>query len=371
MGRKRTPGLYKRGEFWHVDKKIGGYRLCESTGAIELEDAEKYLAHRVEEIRQAAIYGVRQKHLFREACAKYLLENQHKKSIGDDAMHFKFLDQYVGQLSIDQIHNGSLQPFIEKRLAEGRKTKTINLALGSLRHMLNLAASEWIDEQGLTWLQTAPKIKLLSIKDARGPYPLSWEEQNKLFEALPDHLREMALYKVNTGCREQEVCLLSWAWEIPLPELNTSVFIIPGTVVKNKDDRLVVLNKIAKEVVDRQRGKHSSRVFSYYGKPLSRMNNSAWKQVRKKVGLKQVRVHDLKHTFGRRLRAAGVSFEDRQDLLGHRSARITTHYSAAELHQLIAAANKVCDQGGQKQVLTLMRLKSDWQSMNTGLIQAN
>jgi hypothetical protein len=30
-----------------------------------------------------------------------------------------------------------------------------------------------------------------------------------------------------------------------------------------------------------------------------------------------------KHTFGRRLRAAGVSFEDRQDLLGHRSVRIT------------------------------------------------
>ena len=37
------------------------------------------------------------------------------------------------------------------------------------------------------------------------------------------------------------------------------------------------------------------------------------------VGLPQVRVHDLKHTFGRHLRAAGVSFEDRQDLLGHRS----------------------------------------------------
>jgi integrase len=55
-----------------------------------------------------------------------------------------------------------------------------------------------------------------------------------------------------------------------------------------------------------------------------------------------VRVHDLKHTFGRRLRAAGVSFEDRQDLLGHRSGRITTHYSAAELTNLIEAANKVC-----------------------------
>jgi integrase len=54
-----------------------------------------------------------------------------------------------------------------------------------------------------------------------------------------------------------------------------------------------------------------------------------------------VRVHDLKQTFGRRLRAAGVSFEDRQDLLGHKSGRITTHYSAAELHNLIKAANSV------------------------------
>jgi formylglycine-generating enzyme required for sulfatase activity len=65
------------------------------------------------------------------------------------------------------------------------------------------------------------------------------------------------------------------------------------------------------------------------------------------AGLPQVRVHDLKHTFGRRLRAAGVSFEDRQDLLGHRSGRITTHYSAAELSRLIEAANSVCDRDGR------------------------
>ena len=67
-----------------------------------------------------------------------------------------------------------------------------------------------------------------------------------------------------------------------------------------------------------------------------------------RAGLPQVRVHDLKHTFGRRLRAAGVSFEDRQDLLGHRSGRITTHYSAAELEGLIAAANQVVEAGSRK-----------------------
>jgi integrase len=66
-------------------------------------------------------------------------------------------------------------------------------------------------------------------------------------------------------------------------------------------------------------------------------------------------VHDLKHTFGRRLRAAGVSFEDRQDLFGHCSERITTHYSAAELSQLIEAANAVCEKGSNKPELVVLR----------------
>lgn len=47
------------------------------------------------------------------------------------------------------------------------------------------------------------------------------------------------------------------------------------------------------------------------------MLNSAWLRARRDAGPLQVRVHDLKHTFDRRLRAAGVGFEDRQDLLGH------------------------------------------------------
>jgi integrase len=67
----------------------------------------------------------------------------------------------------------------------------------------------------------------------------------------------------------------------------------------------------------------------------------------------------MKHTFGRRLRAAGVSYEDRQDLLGHRSGRITTHYSAAELRNLIDAANRICGQDSRKSpALVLLKQKS-------------
>ena len=87
------------------------------------------------------------------------------------------------------------------------------------------------------------------------------------------------------------------------------------------------------------------------------MLNSAWSKARVRANLPAVRVHDLKHTFGRHLRAAGISFEDRQDLLGHRSGRITTHYSAAELSQLIEAANSIYDRGtGRPELVVLRRL---------------
>ena len=54
-----------------------------------------------------------------------------------------------------------------------------------------------------------------------------------------------------------------------------------------------------------------------------------------------------------------MSFEDRQDLLGHRSGRITTHYSQAELINLIEAAEKVCDAESRKTpAITWLRRKS-------------
>jgi len=210
----------------------------------------------------------------------------------------------------------------------------------------------------MTWLAVAPKINLLPDNNKRQPYPLNWEEQARLFRELPSHLAEMAFFAVNTGCRDSEVCNLRWEWEVQVPELDTSVFIIPGQYVKNGDDRLVVLNKIASSVVGSVRGKHATHIFSYRGKPITRMLNSAWLRARKKASLMQVRVHDLKHTFGRRLRAAGVSFEDRQDLLGHRSGRITTYYSAPELSRLIEAANRVCESTQGKPDLVVLRRPS-------------
>ena len=199
-------------------------------------------------------------------------------------------------------------------------------------------------------------------------------------------------YRVDSGLpslsllvmSEQEVCKLQWNWEIAVPELGTRVFLIPAGFggrsvragVKNRDERLVVMNDVAKSVIEKQRGKHPLYVFPF-GKPdgegnettVHRMNDSAWKKARIRAakkwqekflrpahdGFTRIRIHDLKHTFGRRLRAAGVTEEDRKALLGHKNGSITSHYSAAELDQLIAAANKVSATDSRAPALTILK----------------
>lgn len=359
MARKKTPGLIKRAGIWHIDKHIHGRRVCQSTGTDKLEEAERFVARLSEEARLASVYGVRPSRTFEQAAAKFVLENQHKRSLHSDVGRLKLLMPWIGDIPIDKIHTGSLQPWIEHRREQDIAIGTINHGLKIVRRILNLASTEWVDEFGMTWLQSAPRIKLLSDTNKRKPYPLSWTEQASLFNALPNHLADMALFAVNTGCRDGEICSLQWSWKIDVPQLDTAVFIIPGEKVKNGDDRLVVLNRTALEVVNLQDGKHPTYVFTFNGNPITRMLNTAWRRARKSAGLPQVRVHDLKHTYGRRLRSAGVSFEDRQDLLGHRSGRITTHYSAAELSRLLEAANTLCKDQRENQppeIVVLRRL---------------
>jgi integrase len=343
MGRKKTVGLIKRGEIWYIQKTVLGVKLRESTGTSEAEVAELILARRIEEIRQLVKFGVRREFTFREAAIRYMEENMHLSSISNIASYIEKLDPFIGHMPLNKIHGGTLKPFIDFRKKEGVKNHTINQPLVVVRTVLNLAARLWRDENGNTWLNTSPLIQLLQKSDARKPYPLSWDEQRLLFKELPDHLSKMCLFKVNTGTRESDVCGLRWDFEIDVPELQTSVFLIPGDLVKNREDRLIVLNDYAKSVVDSVRGQNADYVFSYKGKPVKTINNSGWKNARDRVGLKGLaRVHDLKHTFGRRLRAAGVSMETIKVLLGHKNGDITAHYSSPEILELLTAANKIC-----------------------------
>ncbi|MDT4833216.1 Phage integrase family protein [compost metagenome] len=381
MARKGITGLSQRNGIWHIDKRVNGERLYESTGTGDRAEAEKYLIHRLETLRQQKVYGVRRVRIWREAATRYLLENRDQASIDLTARCLKQLDPFIGEVPLTHVDDETLAAFVRQRLDEdGVSPRTVNIALERVIRVLNLAARKWRDEDKRPWLDTVPLITRLDERvSGRKPYPLSWEEQSLLFAELPDHLRRMALYKVNVGCREQEVCKLRWEWEIKVPEVGASVFLIPadfgGRVakagVKNRDDRLVILNEVAARVVEGQRGIDPVYVFPYGfpGGPMKRMYTPAWKEARKRAaakwghthgaaahpGFATIRVHDLKHSFGRRLRAAGVTLEDRKVLLGHKNGSVTSHYSGAELGLLIEAANKVSATDSRGPVLTILR----------------
>jgi len=95
---------------------------------------------------------------------------------------------------------------------------------------------------------------------------------------------------------------------------------------------------------------------------MARMNNSAWRTTWVKAGLPvgstyRKGVHNLKNTYGRRLRAADVSLETRKVLLGHKNGDITTDYSAAEIEELLTATNSVCKRSSRKTpALEIVRL---------------
>lgn len=390
MARKAITGLYEKGGVWQIDKVYRGERIRESTGTGDREEAEQYLIHMLERLRQEKVYGVRKVRTWEEAATRYLIESKDQPSIHLTALCMKQLHPFLGHLPLTHIDDQALEPFIKDRLTtkvlecgkveKAVTNRTINIAIERAVRVLTLCARKWRDDDRRPWLDSVPMLKKLEEKkSSRKPYPMSWEEQSILFGELPGHLQTMALFKVNTGCREQEVCKLRWDWEIAVPELGTSVFLIPADFggrharsgVKNGDERLVVLNSVAKSIIEKQRGISREWVFPYNGTAMHRMNDSAWKKARVRAaklwqeenlrpahpGYASIRIHDLKHTFGRRLRAAGVTEEDRKSLLGHKNGSITSHYSGAELGKLIEAANMVSTTDSRGPVLTILKRK--------------
>src|SRR3970282_763401 len=97
--RRDNSGLNKRGRIWHIQKRIGGNsRLYESTGTSHRAEAERYLAHRLNQIRAVSVYGERPLFTFREAGAKFIDENAHLRSLRRYALSLDTVDPYIGDV---------------------------------------------------------------------------------------------------------------------------------------------------------------------------------------------------------------------------------------------------------------------------------
>lgn len=353
--RNQMPGLRLKGGIWHIEKRCkhteGGW-LRESTGKASRTEAEQYLIRRLAGIEEEVKRQSEAVFLFEEAALRYLEDIAHKPSVDAIAIHLDQLLPFIGHLALEQIHDGTLKPFIDHEVQRGLAPKSINNAIIVTTAILNRAARVWRHVDGRPWLRQAPpKLTRLSTKGKQAkPYPLSWDEQSRLLKVLPRHLADAILFAVNTGCRELEICQLRWEWEVAIQDLAVSVFVLPETMTKTRTERVVVLNSIAAQVIEARRGIHPEYVFTYRGNSMNRLHSNGWRSAWKTSGLPTHNgvlkgVHNLRHTFGRRLRAAGVPIETRKALLGHANGDITTHYSAAELGELLAACERVVDRG--------------------------
>jgi len=357
-GPKHTGHLLRQGRFLAGRQVLARHRFRQR-GFPNFEEAERWLIKQLDELRAVALLGARPARTFDEAAAHYRLMHQAKLTIETETYLLQRIMPFIGHLQLHQVHDGTLAPFVAKRLRDRLSHKSVNLGLGIVRRILNLATKSWRGDHGRTWLEHAPAITMLPlVGHQREPRPITWAEQRALLPRLPHHLARMALFALNTGVRDDVVCSLQWAWEIRVPELGISVFEVPREHVKGRRRaRVVVCNSVAQSVIESVRGQHEEFVFVYRRERIKNtdqsptmpyrriemLNNSGWQRARGAAGLGDLHVHDLRHTVGMCLREAGVPKSTVADMLWHSSLTMTRHYSVAQIVELHAALEKIKD----------------------------
>ena len=150
------------------------------------------------------------------------------------------------------------------------------------------------------------------------------------------HVIRLLLY---TGARKREILDAKWE-EI---DLNRKLLTVPAARSKSKKPRHIPLSEPALELLrslPREEGIPWVFFNSKTKKPPVSMFNS-WNSIRRKVGLAEVRLHDLRHSYASFLVNAGRSLYEVQKLLGHYDPKVTMRYAHLSSDAMLEAANVV------------------------------
>lgn len=332
-----------------IRKQVRGEKLSKRFTAASREEAEA-IYYRLIAAPQKIECGIP---TWRVAATHYI-QTESKKSLERDGFALDKLDPHIGSLTLDQVHQGTLEGYILKRKNDGVRSSTVKRELAVVRRILTLAARVWRTEDHQPWLPGhIPLFRMPDWDDEKDKYPLTWEEECRLIDSLPNHLKPMALFGFNTGARDSVISHLRWAWEQTIPELQRTVFIVPREYTKNGTVCLIPVNHRAQAVIESVRGEHDEYVFTYVNKkkerhPIERIHNSGWKIAWKKAALPTAKninkgPHNLRHTFARRLRSARVPHETIKALLHHIDGDITLNYAPSDLEDLFRAVDSILD----------------------------
>ncbi|AWJ94826.1 integrase (plasmid) [Azospirillum baldaniorum] len=177
-------------------------------------------------------------------------------------------------------------------------------------------------------------------EDKRERY-LSPKEMVALSEALEAHSEKASCDAIRlmllTGARKTEVLAAKWS----MFDLDEGVWVKPSAHTKQKKTHRVPLSSAAVELLRRIKAEGADPVFVFpgrvAGKPLGDIKRT-WAVLCAKAELKNVRIHDLRHTFASVLASNNLGLPIIGALLGHTQAQTTQRYAHLFDDPLRAAA---------------------------------
>ena len=243
--------------------------------------------------------------------------------------------------SLDAIRPEDVEAFIRERAQSGKSAKTIRNALGFLHSIY-----EFGQKKG--WAKSNP-CKLVDKPESADHADIRFLEADEL-EAVVRSERErrdelsptlavMYLTAGMTGLRQGELIALRWRdvdW--PAGKVRVRRSYVRGEFTTPKSRRgsrsVPLADELAGELERHyQASEHQADddlVFAHpsLGVPLDRSKvRKRFRSAVKRAKVRQVRFHDLRHTFGTRMAGVGVPMRTLQEWLGHRDFKTTLIYA--------------------------------------------
>jgi len=330
----------RKEEKYYIDYQIDGRRVRKTVkGAQTRADALKVLNAEVSD-------AFRGKHgfkkdvpllSFREMADLYLerYSKPKKKSWKTtDLVFLGPLKRAFGDLKLGYVKAEMVEEYMAKRLADGLKPCSVNREVSCLRTIFNVAIS-W----GYASENPVKKVKLFSEKENIRERVLLPEEETKLLLSCSPHLRPILEVALNTGMRRGEIFQLRWEHvDLEMGEIR---------IVRSKSGRgrVVSINSGLLAVLKGLRSEAGSGFYVFInpetGKPYVDVKR-AFQTACRRAGIKDLRFHDLRHTFASRLVKRGVDLILVKELMGHASVITTQRYTHSQAAEKKRAVELLC-----------------------------
>jgi integrase len=262
----------------------------------------------------------------RDLAADYLEKHanpkKHPASVTNDKAKLdRVIIPKLGNIKVSAV---SRQDIEKLHISLRDKPYTANRHLALLSKMFNLAVS-W------GWRADNPVRGIPHFHEDRRQRWLSEEELARLWEALEQHPNRRAANAVKllilTGSRRSEV--LSATWDEF--DMERGRWTKPSHHTKQKSTEHVPLSRAAIALLSAMQSEADTECpFLFPGnapeKPLGDIKKF-WQRLRQEVGIEDVRLHDLRHTYASNLVSRGVSLHIVGRLLGHTQPQTTARYA--------------------------------------------